>query len=144
MAVLNSLKLLAAQTPSRMSPIQHRRNKLSNRIHEQMQLADSLMNHSQFNPKRRRTVIDSETGSRKQIESGKRVKPWWFTAENGKLVLSVRYGAKVLELAKGKFAVEVGAEKDLLAVLDTIKTAVHSGELDSAIEMASRKRKDKA
>jgi nucleoside-diphosphate-sugar epimerase len=48
------------------------------------------------------------------VETPKRVKPWWFVTDAGKLALSVRYGTKVLELAKGKVAVEVGSEKDLV------------------------------
>ena len=47
----------------------------------------------------------------------KRVKPWWFTAENGKLALHVRYGSRALELAKGKFAIEVASDRDLAATL---------------------------
>ena len=69
----------------------------------------------------------------------KRVKAWWFVADNGKLALSVRYGTKVLELAKGKWAVEVASEKDLVGVLDLIKTAVLAGELDAQIDNAATK-----
>lgn len=73
------------------------------------------------------------------METNKREKAWWFVSEAGKLSLSVRYGTKVLELAMGKHAVEVGAEKDLVGVLDVIKTAVLAGELDWAIETAANK-----
>jgi hypothetical protein len=53
------------------------------------------------------------------------------------LALHVRYGSKVLELAKGKFAVEVASDKDLVPTLDAIKAAVLAGELDAAVEAAS-------
>jgi hypothetical protein len=69
------------------------------------------------------------------------VKAWWFVASNDKLNLSVRYGSKVLDLARGKNAVEVASEKDLVATLDVIKAAVLAGELDSQIELASTKLK---
>jgi hypothetical protein len=84
-------------------------------------------------------VVDRDTGVRRQVETHKRVKPWWFTADNGKLAVSVRYGTRVLELAKGKWAVEVAAEKELLPVLEVLKAAVLDGELDAAIETASNK-----
>jgi hypothetical protein len=42
-----------------------------------------------------------------------------------------------LELAKGKNSVEVGAVKDLLTVLEVVKSAVTAGELDTQIEAAS-------
>lgn len=67
------------------------------------------------------------------------MKAWWFVADNGKLVLSVRYGTKVLELAKGKWAVEVGSEKDLVPTLELLKGAVLAGELDTQIEAAADK-----
>jgi hypothetical protein len=45
----------------------------------------------------------------------------------------------VLELARGKVAVEVGGEKDLIPTLELIKTAVLNGELDTQIEAAALK-----
>ena len=45
-------------------------------------------------------------------------------------------------LYRRKHAVEVGAEKDLVGVLDVIKAAVLAGELDTAIENAANKLRD--
>ena len=90
-------------------------------------------------PTKLRLVKDAETGVRKSVEAQKRVKAWWFTGENGKLVLSLRYGSRVLELAKGKAAVEVTASKDLVPTLETLKAAVLAGELDAQIESAAGK-----
>jgi hypothetical protein len=142
MTTMSTLKLTAAQKPTQMSPIQQRRNKLAKRLWEQMELAKAQQAGTQFVATKFRTITDNETGLRKQVETNKRVKAWWFVAENGKLSLSVRYGTKVLELARGKHAVEVGAEKDLVGVLDVIKTAVLAGELDTAIENAANKLRD--
>lgn len=64
-------------------------------------------------------------------------KPWWFSAPNGKIALALRYGAKPLEIAKGKNAIEVANMDDLVATLEVIKQAVHAGELDAQIEQAS-------
>jgi hypothetical protein len=142
MTALTGLKLTAAQKPTQMSPIQQRRNKLAKRLWEQMELAKAQQAGSTFAPTRFRSVVQNDTGLRKQIEVPKRIKQWWFVADNGKLVLSVRYGTKVLELAKGKWAVEVGAEKDLVPTLELIKGAVLAGELDTQIEVASIKLRD--
>ena len=81
-------------------------------------------------------------GLRKQVEVNKRIKQWWFTADNGKLALSVRYGARLLELAKGKYAVELASEKELVPTLEIIKAAVLNDELDAAIDAASNKLRD--
>ena len=142
MTTMSTLKLTSAQKPTQMSPIQQRRNKLVKRLWEQMELAKAQQAGTQFVATKFRTITDKETGLRKQVETNKRVKAWWFVAENGKLSLSVRYGTKVLELARGKHAVEVGAEKDLVGVLDVIKTALLAGELDTAIENAANKLRD--
>ncbi len=80
---------------------------------------------------------DEATGLTKTVEVPKRVKQWWWTTDNGKVCLSIRYGAKLLELSKGKAACEVGSGDELVAALETIKTAVEQGELDAQIEAAS-------
>jgi len=139
MTALTGLKLTAAQKPTQMSPIQQRRNKLAKRLWEQMELAKAHQAGGTFAPTKFRSVKDATTGERKQVETNKRVKAWWFVADNGKLVLSVRYGTKVLELAKGKWAVEVGSEKDLVPTLELLKSAVLDGELDAQIEAAANK-----
>ncbi|CUI07677.1 hypothetical protein BN2497_10131 [Janthinobacterium sp. CG23_2] len=49
----------------------------------------------------------------------------------------VKYGSKILELAKGKSAIEVGSMSELIPTLDTLKAAVAAGELDAQIDTAS-------
>ena len=104
-----------------------------------MELAKSHAGLVEFAPKRVRTVRDEQTGAKRQVEAPKRVKPWWATAENGKLLITVRYGARILELAKGKFAVEVGSERELVPVLEAIKSAVLAGELDDAMAASAKR-----
>ncbi len=72
-----------------------------------------------------------ETGERKHVAVAKRVKSWTFNADNGKLCVNVRYGARVLDLGKGKTAVELSSTKELVATLETISAAVNAGELDA-------------
>lgn len=140
-ATLGSLKLTAAQKPSHITPIQQRRNKLAKRLWEQAELAKAKVEGSTFTPTKFRTITDS-SGVRKQVEVSKRVKAWWFTADNGKLSLSVRYGSKLIELGKGKWAVEVASEKELAPTLELLKAVVLEGELDAAIEAAAAKLKE--
>jgi len=51
--------------------------------------------------------------------------------------LNIRYGAKLIELAKGKTAIEVTSADDLIKTLEIVKNAVDAGELDNQIEAAS-------
>ena len=139
MATLASLKLTSAVKPTNVPAIQVRRNKLARRLWEQMELAKAQLAGEQFTVTKFRSVVEQDTGLRKQVEVQKRIKQWWFTADNGKLALSVRYGARLLELAKGKFAVEIASDKELVPTLELIKAAVLNGELDAAIDTASTK-----
>jgi len=141
-ATLATLKLSTAVKPTHMPAIQVRRNKLAKRLWEQAELAKAQQTGTQFTPTKFRTVVENDTGLRKQVEVNKRIKQWWFTTDSGKLALSVRYGARLLELAKGKFAVELASEKELVPTLEIIKAAVLAGELDAAIDAASTKLRD--
>jgi hypothetical protein len=138
MSVLTSLKLVAAKKPAKQPPVVQRRNKLSSKLWEQVQLARAQKAGETFAPTRMRSVRDPDTGLRKDVEVPKRVKPWWFVADNGRVCLTVKYGTKVLELAKGKGAIEVAGPEELIKTLETIKTAVEAGELDGQIEAASQ------
>jgi hypothetical protein len=82
-------------------------------------------------------VKDEETGESKTVEMPKRVKEWWFTTDSGKLCVSLRYGAKVIEIAKGKTAVELASADQLVPTLELLKQAVEGGELDAQLEAAS-------
>lgn len=139
MSTLSTLKLTDARKPNQVPQVVQRRNKLAKRVWQQIELAKAQEQGTQFRVAKFKSYTDSETGMRKQVEQHVTVKPWWFTTQSGKLAISVRYGSRVLELSKGKFAVEVGAEKDLVKVLDVIKTAVSAGELDAAIDAAATK-----
>lgn len=137
MSTLNSLKLVAVTKPRNMPAIVMRRNKLSSRIWEQIQLAKSQLDGTQFVVTKYKTVKDRETGIRKQVEVPKRIKPWWFQSEAGKVCVAVKYGSWTLELAKGKSSVEVASAEELVKALESIKTAVEAGELDQQIDAAS-------
>ena len=137
MSALANLKLVNAKRPVHLSPVVQRRNKVAARIFEQIELAKSRLEGTSFNPTRLRTIKDAETGLNKTVSVPKRVKEWWFTSDSGKLCLSLRYGAKIVEIAKGKTAVELASEKELVATLEILKQAVESGELDAQIEAVS-------
>ena len=137
MSTLSTLKLVAVKKPSHMPAIVIRRNKLSSKLWEQIQLAKSQLDGTPFVVMKYRSMVDRETGLRKQVELPKRIKPWWFQSEQGKVCVSVKYGSWTIELAKGKPSVEVASAQDVIKTLETIKSAVEAGELDAQIETAS-------
>jgi len=133
---LNKLQFVDAIRPRSMPVVQQRRNKLSNKLWEQIQLAKSQIERTHFVIKRRVTVKDLE-GNYKSIERPKRIKPWWFMATDGNLCLSVFYGSKRLELIPGKTSISVKNMNDLIEVLQLLKSETEAGSFDAAIEHAS-------
>jgi hypothetical protein len=107
MSTLEGLKLSTAKKPTHLPQIVLRRNKLSNKLWEQIQLAKSQIEGTQFVVKKYKSVLDRETGLRKQVEVPKRIREWWFKNEQGKMCVSIRYGTQTIELAKGKGSIEV-------------------------------------
>ena len=136
MSALANLKLSTTRRTAALAPIQIRRNKLAGKLADQIQLALAQQRGETYSNTRFKTVA-SEDGSRKTVEIQRRVRPMWWTNVDGKICLTVRYGAKQLELAKGKSTVEVGAADHLVGTLQVIKQAVEAGELDAQIEAAS-------
>ena len=134
MSALANLKLVAAKRAVQQSPVIQRRNKVSMRISEQIALAQSKLDGKLYAPMKQRKVKDAATGEITTVDVAKRVKEWWFTADSGKLCVSLRYGAKVVEIAKGKTAVELASDEDLVATLEVLRQAVNAGELDAQIE----------
>ena len=137
MSTLNQLKLVVAKKPAKLPPIIQRRNKLLARLWEQIELAKAVQNGTTFAPMCVRTVKDASTGVSSEITRPKRIRPWWWANDNGKVCVRIKYGKKPIELAKGKSAVEVASPKDLVDTLATIKAAVEAGELDAQIEANS-------
>jgi hypothetical protein len=82
-------------------------------------------------------VTNKVTGERVTVELAKRIRPWYWTTDSGKICLSIHYGAKVIALAKGMTAIELVAESEILPTLEKIKAATEAGELDQQIEAVS-------
>ena len=138
MSGLNALKLVQAKR-EKGSSLQHaRRQKLSIKLAEQIQLAKAQQSGTDFSPVRVRTVKDEATGQSRKVEVPKKIKPWWWTDEKGKLCITVRYGARTLEIVEGKNAIETDNIADVIASLQVIKSAVDSGELDKRIDAVMR------
>ena len=137
MSALEGLKLGTAKKSAHIPQVVCRRNKLSNKLWEQIQLAKSQIDGTAFAVKKFRTVKDAETGLRRSVEVNKRIREWWFKNEQGKVCVSIRYGTQMIELAKGKYSIEVESAPALIKALELVKQAVEAGELDTQIANAS-------
>ena len=138
MSVIAKLRLVASKKKQGISPVIQRRNKLSNKIFEQIQLAQAQKDGLTYAPTRLKTYVNKQTGERKAIESVRKIRQWWHISENGKINLFCKYGSKQIQFdAKGKNAIEVSNGDELLSALESLKLAVEQGELDQQIETTS-------
>lgn len=135
MALLNGLKLVAAKRSNNASPVVQRRNKMLKQVDEQINLVQAIAAGSTYAPAKQKKVLNVETGERVTVTVAKRVKQWWWE-DGGKCNISVRYGARVIELGKGKNAVEC-ASAELLPTFKLLREAIVAGELDEALVLAA-------
>ena len=137
MELLKTLKLTQYQRNSTHNPVLQRRIKLAAGISEQIQLAEN----PNYKPISVHTVAD-DSGELRAVEVSKRVLRWWRVGADGTVELTVRYGSRILELAKGMDAVELSSADELVPVLEQFKTAAERGEMDEMIaaQLAKQKR----
>jgi hypothetical protein len=137
MSTLNTLKLVTAVKPQQMPDVVKRRYKLGNKLWEQIQLARSHFLNEPFNITKMKTVKNIDTGLSETIAVNKRIRPWWFNSSTGSMCVTIKYGTKVIELAKGKPSIELPNQEELISTLELVKKAVEAGELDQQIDQAS-------
>ena len=136
MNAIAKLKFVVS-TPCRvLSPAAQRQNKFVAALDEQIEMVRAEGEGLVYRPLSRRWVKNPTTGEREQVQRAKRVKAWYWRTEAGKWHLAVRYGSRVLELSRGKNAIEVAELADLVPALTAIRTAVRAGELDEVIAAA--------
>ena len=136
MTTIDKLNFVTTHKPIHQPPVIQRRNKLSNKLWEQIQLAKSQLDGKPLTIHKRKTVKDTE-GNLKSITVLKRIKPWWFVSEEGKVCVSVRYGSKIISLKPGMPSIQVNGSEELIEALEIIKAEVEKGSFDQVIESAS-------
>ena len=135
MSTLNTLKLVAAKQQRENNPVIQRRQKLLLKLDEQIALAAAKAAGTVYTAMRSKRVKD-EAGNVSVVQQPKRLKAWFWAVDGGKVCVAVKYGNKVVELARGRTAVETTAA-ELTATLAVLRKAVESGEIDTQIETVS-------
>ena len=130
MAVLDQLKLTNATPRREASPVERFRRRLVDAIQLQVELANADLAGRPLSRTRQRWVKDKTTGQKELREIPLRLRRWWWKDASGTIFVSLRYGAKPLELAPGKSAIEVARLEDVLGKLSLVCEAVRAGELD--------------
>lgn len=128
MSFLNQVELSTYKPNTNKSPTARRREKLAFKLEEQLKLASD----STYQPIKIVWNTDSD-GNQHKVEQPKRIKRWWVELDGGAVQLTVRYGNKPLEFAKGKNAIALKSKEDVEPTLRKLKLAVAAGEFDEML-----------
>ncbi|GAB5412423.1 MAG: hypothetical protein Cons2KO_00260 [Congregibacter sp.] len=128
MSFIQSVTLVKQDVGARRSPLERKKLNLIARVHEQIELAQNPA----YAPTHKKRV-KREDGSAAVIEVPKRLKRWWSNKADGSAELTVRVGAKKLELAKGKDAIALKSADEVVPTLKALIEAVQGGELDALL-----------
>ena len=132
MGNLQKLKLAKEDKNVATDDAGRRRNKLLDKLGEQLLIARSDFGGEPYKPTKR-VWLTNEAGEKELVERGKKVRRWYW--RNGdKWFFQLRYGAKVLDLGKGRNAIELDNEDALIEAIDVCSAAVKAGELDKALQ----------
>ncbi len=138
MELLKTLKLVKYERTGQIDAVELRRHKLIVKINEQIDLATNANTKVS-----ERFVVKDNDGDEKEISVEKRVLRWWQIGMNGKIKLTIRYGSRPLQFAKGLDAIEVADTNEMVGVLEKFREATERGELDTLIAEQIAKRKNK-
>ena len=129
MIQLADVKLVSAVRPTFQDPVTLKRSKFISRVSEQLEIAKHLMKGEQ--------IPFTSFHDPISLKRPRKVSPWWWTDKDGKFLMAIKYGSKVIELAKGKPAVQAETLDQIIEVLKSLKLATSNGELDLHLTQAS-------
>jgi hypothetical protein len=113
-------------------PVQSRRTKFVSKPEEQKLL---LKDANHVRTVQRWTKVN---GERQAVTKQQAVRPWWKTDPSGQVVMSIKFGARLIEFEKGKAGIVVPSKDKLPTVIDTLIAAVRAGELDELFGQAAK------
>ncbi len=137
-SILSSLTLDTSHKPTTIDTATHRRNNLLTKLDEQVLIAQAMLKGEEYFGKKTVKETD-EDGNVSTVTVPKQVRKWFYE-NNEQWFLEVKYGNKVLQLAKDKTAIVVGKLDDMISVIEQIKQAVLAKELDNAIDAVATKK----
>ena len=136
MNYFSNLTLTKYERKQQSNPTVARRMKLAGKIDQQIKLSADVA----YRPIRS-VWVKNEAGQQELTNKAVRIQRWWDETDGGKVLLTIRYGAKVLQLAEGKNAIELASTEEVAEVLGKVRLAVLAGELDAEISTALGLRK---
>lgn len=138
MQALNTFTLVAIKRPVAQPAIVSKRDKLLAAIAEQVEIAKARAAGDVYCKTVNRKARDRDTGELKPVQTLSYPKAWWWTGDDGKTYMSLRYGKRLLELGAGNFAIQVPNGVAVADLLQQVKAAVMAGEFDEALSKVAR------
>lgn len=102
------------------------------KLDEQIFAVQGYIKGEEYFGKKARSETD-EDGNKTFFTEPKRVNKWVYTNNDKDWFLEIKYGNRVLQLAKGKTAIVVGALKNMVAVIEQVKAAVEANVIEEVI-----------
>ena len=127
--MLKLLKLVPNKKSNSNNSLLKGIRKLIAKIDEQILIATD----SNYKPTKIKWV-QNEDGTERKLEIPKRVSLWWTEQLGGTILLTIRYGNKVIEFEEGKNAIKLSSKAELEPTLQSIKKVVENGEFDTLLE----------
>ena len=126
--------------PARCSntPIHKRRANVMRALDEQIRLAERMQSGERYTPTVPRWEIDPATGERRRTAWPRRLYAWFWQVDGTEWFVTLRYGNRCIELARGRRVVQVESIEEVVATLKTLRAAARVGEFDAEMESASR------
>ena len=139
MSILAKLELTSVKKNNNNNPIETRRERLIDKLNEQIEVFKALKSGKEYTKTKRQTVFDDE-GNRQTQEVEQKVKAWFFEQDSGWYV-QCRYRSRLLNIYHRHNAVFVKNFNDVGEVLSKFIQATKDGELDKSIASVLVKRK---
>jgi hypothetical protein len=139
MTVLEQLNLSKQARKQPVGPQDRMREKIVAALEVQLEAAQAEIDGQPYVHKVKRWVSDETNGARVLRDVPTRFRRWWWK-EGGKTFMSLRYGAEPIEIAPGRYSVEIADGKDLVPTLEKLKQAVEQGEIDQGLDKARKTR----
>ena len=138
MSRMERLRLVAKPVRCTNTPIRKRRDNTVRALDEQIKLAELMQQGESYTPTAQRWELDPVSGERRRIDWPKRVYAWFWQVDGSEWFVTLRYGNRCIELARGRKAVQVESLDEVVEALKTLREAAREGEFDAGLESASR------
>lgn len=130
MAIMHQFKITAAApTKKDNTPIGKFRRRLAEALSLQIDIATADAAGQSFKRLHQKWV-KGDDGERELRNVPIAIRRWWWSDDKGVTYVTLKHGSKIIELAPGKNAIEVGPADQLPKQLTALREAVLAGELD--------------